>query len=177
MAFLFGKRKGAHGHREGTPNGPIPPAAVGAPGGGALGGPGGPTPSSSVNNSLNSLAGSVGATSGLDQRPVGALAGPPRPQQQQALQEQALSESQMSSPQQSVPSSQTRVVPPFPFNILRKMPKIAYGLIIFDYYFFEITAVAPGSQPCKRRSISLVAAAINALIIASITVSALWPCS
>jgi len=135
MAFLFGKRKGAHGHREGTPNGPIPPAAVGAPGGGALGGPGGPTPSSSVNNSLNSLAGSVGATSGLDQRPVGALAGPPRPQQQ-ALQEQALSESQMSSPQQSVPSSQTRVVPPFPFNILRKMPKIAYGLIIFDYFFF-----------------------------------------
>lgn len=123
MAFLFGKKKGAHGHREGTPNGPIPPTAAGAPGGGAPVGPGGPTPSSSVNNSLNSLAGSFGAASEkIDQRPVGALTGPPRPQQQQALQQQDLSE-KMSSPQQNVSSSQVRVVLPFPLNTLQNIPK------------------------------------------------------
>ena len=65
-------------HREGTPNGLTPPTAAGAPGSGAPVGPSGPTPSSSVNNSLNSLAGSFGATSEkIDQRPVGVLTGPP----------------------------------------------------------------------------------------------------
>ncbi|KAG0133099.1 hypothetical protein HOY82DRAFT_605170 [Tuber indicum] len=103
MAFLFGKKKGAHGHREGTPNGPIPPTAPGALGNGAPGGPGGPTPSSSVNNSLNSLAGSIGATSSPDQRPVGAPGGPPR--LQQALQPGPL-ENQAPGPQQNVQSSQ-----------------------------------------------------------------------
>ncbi|CUS08813.1 unnamed protein product [Tuber aestivum] len=118
MAFLFGKKKGAHGHREGTPNGPIPPAAAGVPGGGAPGGPGGPTPSSSVNNSLNSLAGGIGATSSPDQRPIGAPTGPPRPQQQQ----QGPSGKQAPGPQQNIQSSQARVIPPP--NTLRNIPKI-----------------------------------------------------
>lgn len=66
MAFLFGKKKGAHGHREGTPPGPT--ATTGS-------GTSGQTPSSSV-GTLNSLNGS-GATpvSQQDQRP--AAASPP----------------------------------------------------------------------------------------------------
>ncbi|KAH0607400.1 uncharacterized protein H6S33_002434 [Morchella sextelata] len=67
MAFLFGKKKGAHGHREGTPPGPT--ATTGS-------GTSGQTPSSSV-GTLNSLHNGSGATSASqqDQRP--AAASPP----------------------------------------------------------------------------------------------------
>lgn len=108
MAFLFGKKKGAHGHREGAPNtGPIT----------APGGPSTTTPPSSLNNSLNSLQNSVGATSAIQdqqQRPAGAS--PPNnsspmnsvPRSMGPLQ-QGPSDIGMSSPQQQPGSAPVQV--------------------------------------------------------------------